>query len=322
MIAKMAGAVLAVLAASHAWANDPVVVLDSAGASITLIDQASRKVIDTYQVGKEPHHLMATPDGKTLLVANSVSNNLMFVDPKTGKVTKTLEGIDDPYQLGFSPNGKWFVANGLRLNRVDIYEYDGQTLKIVKRLPLSQTPSHMIFTADNKIVFVTLQDSDELAAIDLESQKILWKMPVGKQPAGLWLTPQDKYLLVGMTGEDNVEVIDWHNRTIIKRIMTGKGAHNFRPLNDGSHVLVSNRVESTISQIDQITLTKVKDITGLRPGPDDMELTPDNRFLWVTFRFSKSVGVVDMTSNKLVSVIDVGRSPHGLYFYNRRPWAN
>jgi YVTN family beta-propeller protein len=66
-------------------------------------------VTETYAVGKEPHHLMPTPDGKTLLVANSISNSLMFVNPKTGKVTKTLEDIEDPYQLGFSPDGKWFV---------------------------------------------------------------------------------------------------------------------------------------------------------------------------------------------------------------------
>jgi YVTN family beta-propeller protein len=320
MIKRLLGLVAATLA-SHAWANYPVVVLNSAAASVTLIDQQTRSVTDVYPVGKEPHHLMQTPDGK-LLVANSVSNSLMFVDPKTGKVTKTLEDVEDPYQLGFSPDGKWFVTNGLRLNRVDIYSYANGGITLARRIPLSQTPSHMAFSADSKIVFVTLQDSDELAAIDLPTQRVLWKMPVGKTPAGLWLTPHDQYLLIGMTGEDDVEVVDWRNRKIVKQIKTGKGAHNFRPLNDGRHVLVTNRVESTISELDELTLTKVKDITGLRPGPDDMELTPDGRFLWVTFRFSKSVGVVDLTNDKLVSVIPVGRSPHGLYFYNRKPWMN
>ncbi|UMY33485.1 beta-propeller fold lactonase family protein [Burkholderia contaminans] len=321
MFQRLAG-LFAVTLASHAWANYPVVVLNSAAASISLIDPQTKSVTETYAVGKEPHHLMPTPDGKTLLVANSVSNSLMFVDPSTGKVTKTLEGIEDPYQLGFSPDGKWFVTNGLRLNRVDIYQYANGGLTLARRIPLADTPSHMTFTADSKTVFVTLQDSDELAAINLPTQRVLWKMHVGKTPAGLWLTPHDQYLLIGMTGEDNVEVIDWRNRTIVKRITTGRGAHNFRPLNDGRHVFVTNRVESTISELDEISLTKVKDITGLRPGPDDMELTPDDRYLWVTFRFSKSVGVIDLATDKLVSVIPVGRSPHGLYFYNRRPWMN
>jgi YVTN family beta-propeller protein len=64
----------------------------------------------------------------------------------------------------------------------------------------------------------------------------------------------------------------------------------------------------------------VGDITGLRPGPDDMELSADRRWLWVTFRFARSVGVIDMTTRKLVDVIAVGKSPHGIYFYNRAPF--
>ncbi|MCR3916717.1 YncE family protein, partial [Klebsiella variicola] len=82
----------------------------------------------------EPHHLMAAPDNSSLIVANSVSNSLMFLDPKTGKLQRTVEGIEDPYQLGFSPDHKWFVSTGLRLDRVDIYSYDGHDLKLVKRV--------------------------------------------------------------------------------------------------------------------------------------------------------------------------------------------
>jgi len=168
-----------------------VIVLNSADASVSLIDEATQKVVDTIGVGKEPHHLMATPDNQSLIVANSVANNLVFLDPKTGKVQRWLQGIEDPYQLGFSYDRKWFVTNGLRLDRVDIYHYDGKNFALAKRVPLAAMPSHMIFSADSKIVFVTLQVSGEVAAIDLATQTVLWKMPVGKSPAGLWLTPGD-----------------------------------------------------------------------------------------------------------------------------------
>jgi DNA-binding beta-propeller fold protein YncE len=82
--------------------------------------------------------------------------------------------------------------------------------------------------------------------------------------------------------------------------------------------LAPSRVIS-ISILDYNTLTKVCDITGLMPGPDDMELSADRRYLWVTFRFAKHVGVIDMTTHKLVQTIAVGRSPHGLYFAERAP---
>lgn len=306
-------------AATAAPTGGVVVVLNSGDASVTLIDQATRQPIQTFAVGKEPHHLMATPDNQSLIVANSVGNDLVFLDPRTGQIQRQVENIEDPYQIGFSPDKKWFVTNGLRLDRVDVYRYDGHNLSLAKRVPLAKMPSHLVFTADSRIVFVSLQESDEVAAIDLPTQTVLWKLKVGSRPAGVWLTPGDKYLLVGMTGSDYVAVVDWRERKVIKRIPTGKGAHNFRSLADGRHVLVTNRVSNSISIIDEQTLEKVGDITGLLPGPDDMELTADRRFLWVTFRWARRVGVIDMATRKLVDVIPVGRSPHGIYFYHRAP---
>jgi YVTN family beta-propeller protein len=316
-----AGATLVASAAFFSpsvFANN-VIVLNSGEATLSLIDESTRQVIDTVPTGKEPHHLMPTPDNASLIVANSVSNNLMFVDPKTGKPQRWVENIEDPYQIGFSPDRKWLVTTGLRLDRLDIYHYDGHNMTLASRLPLAVMPSHMAFTNDSKTVFVTLQVSGELAAVDLATQTVKWKMKVGKVPAGLWMTPGDKYLLIGMTGADYVAVVDWRNQKIVKTIMTGKGAHNFRSLADGKHVAVSNRVASTISIIDEDTLTNVGDITGLMPGPDDMELSADKRYLWVTFRFAKHVGVIDLTTHKLIQTIAVGRSPHGIYFFNRAP---
>ena len=301
-----------------AHANN-VIVLNSGEATLSLIDETTHQVVGTVPTGKEPHHLMATPDNSSLIVANSVSNNLMLVDPKTGKVQRWVENIEDPYQIGFSPDKKWVVTTGLRLDRLDIYHYDGHDMTLAKRLPLAVMPSHMAFSNDSKTVFVTLQVSGELAAVDLATQQVKWKMKVGKVPAGLWMTPGDKYLLIGMTGADYVAVLDWRNQKIVKTIQTGNGAHNFRSLADGKHVAVSNRVASTISIIDEDTLTNVGDITGLMPGPDDMELSADKRYLWVTFRFAKHIGIIDLTTRKLIQTIAVGRSPHGIYFYDRAP---
>ena len=296
------------------------IVLNSAEASVSLIDMPTRKVIKTVPVGKEPHHLMLTPDQKTLLIANAAGNDVQLMNPVNGELTGKIPEIIDPYQIGYSPNHKWFIANGNRLDRVDIYAADGANLKLAKTIKLAKTPSHIAYTSDSKIAFISLQDSSELAAIDLATQTLLWKIPTGNTPAGLWMTPGDQYLLVGITGEDNVQVIDWKNRKEIKRILTGKGAHNFRPLGDKKQVFVSNRIASTISLINMQTLEKVGNITGLPSGPDDMEITPDGKTMWVTFRFAKKVGVIDIPSMKLIATIPVGKSPHGVFFTPRAAW--
>jgi YVTN family beta-propeller protein len=296
------------------------IVLNSAEASVSLIDMQSRKVIKTTPVGKEPHHLMLTPDQKTLLIANAAGNDVQLMNPVNGELTGRIPEIIDPYQIGYSPNHKWFIANGNRLDRVDIYAADGTNLKLAKTIKLAKTPSHIAYTSDSKTAFITLQDSSELAAIDLATQTVLWKIPTGNTPAGLWMTPGDQYLLIGITGEDNVQVIDWKNRREVKRIFTGKGAHNFRPLGDKKHVFLSNRVAATISLLNMQTLENEGDISGLPSGPDDMEITPDGKTMWVTFRFAKKVGVIDIPSMKLIATIPVGKSPHGIFFMPRAAW--
>ena len=47
-----------------------------------------------------------------------------------------------------------------------------------------------------------------------------------------------------------------------------------------------------------------------------MELSADKKTCG-DVRFAKKVGIIDLASRKLVQTIAVGRSPHGIYFYDR-----
>ena len=298
--------------------NGPTFVLNSADANVSLIDQRSFTESTRLDVGKEPHHLFPTPDGRSLIVANAGSNTLSFFDPLTAQLQGTMRGIDDPYQLGFSPDQRWFGVVALRLDRIDLYRHEGNSLALAARLPAPRAPSHMIWSQDSRWMFVTLQDSDEICAVDVQAMQIAWRMPCGRQPAGIWLSPDGGTLLVGVMGENYVNAIDWRARRSVRRIMTGDGAHNFRPYGDKRHLFVSNRVANTVTIIDMSTLSLAGDIP-VPNGPDCMEMAADGRFLWVTQRWARAVAVVDLAERRVVRSIGVGRSPHGLFMANRAP---
>ena len=304
--------------ASIAAKLGPAIVLNSRDASLSLIDQQTYTEVGRIDVGKEPHHLYPTVDGKQLIVANAASNDLHFLDPINGKVLKRVRNIDDPYQLAFSPDQKWFVTAALRLDRVDIYVQEAGEIKLVKKVPIGKAPSHVWFSNDSKFVFVTLQDSNEIAALDVAKGEVVWKMAVGKQPAGILVTPDGKHLMVGIMGEDYVQVIDWRTRQTVAKIVTGKGAHNFRGLGDGRHVYVSNRVDNRVTKVDMQTF-KVLEQIPVPGGPDCMEITADGKLMWVTSRWLKRVSVVDLAERKVIRQIEVGRSPHGIFLQNRAP---
>jgi YVTN family beta-propeller protein len=54
------------------------IVLNSGDGTVSIIDKAEKKEVKRIPVGKEPHHLMATPDDQFLIVANAVSNDLVL----------------------------------------------------------------------------------------------------------------------------------------------------------------------------------------------------------------------------------------------------
>ena len=194
-------------------AKPPIFVLNSLDASVSIIDPVSFQEIRRVPTGKEPHHLYLSPDEKSLLVANALADSLTLLDPRTGEVQRVITGISDPYQLKFSPDMKWFLTAANRLNHVDIYRSTpraggGVDLALAKRVPTGKTPSHIATDSKSSVAYVTMQDSDELVAIDLNTQAIRWRVPVGKMPADVFVTPDDRHLLIGLTGDRAAEVYD------------------------------------------------------------------------------------------------------------------
>jgi DNA-binding beta-propeller fold protein YncE len=286
-----------------------IVVLNSEEASYSIINPSTRMEVQRLPIGREPHHLMMTPDRKDLLIASTATNELLVLDPRTAERRGVVRNIVDPYQLGYSPDGKWFVTAAYRLDHVDIYRADG--FKLAGRIFIDGLPSHMSFDAESSTVFVTLQQSGRVAAFDLATQMIKWNAPVGEAPAGIVTLP-DKRLLVALTGEDSIVAVDPANGTVGARLKTGKGAHNFWPKGDGRHFFLSNRIEGTISLIDTQEMKVVATIR-VPGGPDDMDITADGKELWVTQRFLRRIAIVDMATLKMVGHVPVGKSPHGVF---------
>lgn len=79
---------------------------------------------------------------------------------------------------------------------------------LAKRVVTSKTPSHLWIDRASKTIFCTMQDSDELVAIDLNTQTIKWRTKTGAMPVDVFGTPDSKFILVGLTGGDGVEVYD------------------------------------------------------------------------------------------------------------------
>lgn len=303
-----------------AWAANPVFVLNSLDGNVSVIRQADWTEIKRIPTGKEPHHLYMTPDEKSVIVANALSDSLTFIDPRTAEVQRVVRGVLDPYHLRFSPDMKWLVTAANRLNHVDIYRWDGQNMSLAKRIPTGQVPSHLWIDSRSTTVWATMQGTDELVAIDLTTQTLKSRVRTGPMPADVFGTPDDKTLLVALTGGDGVEVYDLSGAQprFVRKITTGEGAHAFRAQGDKRHVFVSNRVANTISQIDYHQLQVVGRFAA-PAGPDCMDISADGKHLMVASRWARRLTVIDLGTRAVVRQVKVGKSPHGVWTLDHAP---
>ena len=68
-----------------------------------------------------------------------------------------------------------------------------------------------------------------------------------------------------------------------------------------------------------MTTSKVLETFKAPGGPDCMELTRDGKTLWYTARAAKKAISIDMDTKKVSGTVPVGRSPHGIYYFDHAP---
>lgn len=295
-------------------AEAPVAIaMNSAGASISVIDMLTLKERRRVPVFREPHHWTLAPDGSQLLVGDASGNAMFMLDPSTGDMLRH-QVCSDPYQLWTCPNGRLLVVNALRLDHIDVY--DAVSRKLIKRFTEHSMPSHLVFSPDGSMVYSTLQGTGQVVAIDLARMAVVWRASVGPAAAGIvW---HRATLLVATMGSDYVAQLDPVDGSTIRRIVTGKGAHIVYPSPDGQILYVGNRVGGTITALDAATLKKVRTY-AMSGGPDCIAFAPDG-LMWITRRFTDTVAVMDPESGRH-DMIQTGRSPHGLFLSTVLPAA-
>lgn len=288
---------------------DLVYVLNSTDPSVVKIDSRTGQELRRIEGLREVHHLVLSPDGKELLIADSVGNEILFVEPATGNILRR-ERISNPYHLDFSPDGRLLVIASLRRGQVDIYDANGP--RLLERLRAGNKPSHIAFSPDSRFAYITIQGDGTVMAIDLQERRIVWQVDVGPEPAGiLWHRGR---LIIGIMGRDHFAVLNPETRQIESTIRVGRGAHTIFASPDGRTLWATSRVQSRIAEIEPDTL-QVRRIHEVPGGPDCLAFAPDGA-VWATLRWAGRIARLDPASGE-VSTIRVGRSPHGIFVQPR-----
>jgi YVTN family beta-propeller protein len=316
---------------------------------VYVIDPATFKVVDRFNVGLNPQHVVPSWDMRTLWVANNAENtnqgSLIPIDPATGKPGKPI-AVDDPYNMYFSPDGKSAIIVAEAMKRLDFRDPKTMALQYSIAVPHCTGINHADFSIDGSYAIFTCEFSGTVAKIDLVNRKVLGytqviqpgrptrivKGPDGRDeiicttwkgmPQDVRASPDGKLYFIADMMADGIHVVDGEALRQVGFIETGKGTHGLYPSRDGRKLYVANRGSNkihgpprgkgSVSVVD--FATRKVETTWPIPGggsPDMGNVSADGKLLWLAGRFDNVVYAID-TGSGAVQTIPVGKEPHGL----------
>ena len=323
-----------------ALAADKVYVANEGADTVSVLDAVSFKTLASVRVGKMPHNVQVSPDGKLLWVTNNgepgqaadasaqkgmakAGHEAMGM-AKPGAVWAIDTGSDavvakvpvgmHPAHVVVSPDGRLaYVTNGGD-NTVSVIDTAAQ--RLVATIPVGKFPHGLRISPDGKQAYIANLKGGTVSVIDADSQKEVAQIPAGKGPAQVGFTPDGRLVLVSLSEENAVAVIDPATQKVIRKVAVGTVPIQLYVTPDSRMLLVANqgtlkKPGKTVSMIDLENFKVVKTVpTGA--GAHGVVVDRDGRYAYVTNTYANSVSVIDVKSRKVVKTVPVGKGPNGI----------
>jgi len=207
-------------------------------SSVMFIDIASKTVTQEIKTGTHPKILALSGDGKSLFAANWATNDVTEIDVPKAEVKKTLKAGKQPRGMVSTKAGKLYIANFFG-ESIDIYE--GKDLDTHHRIKACKCPRHLALSPDEKTLYISCLNADQLQAMDIATETVQHKVVIGSAPKSIAVSKDGKYVYSADYGDTrSVSVVDtstWTSRVFkIPGMDRGSGVA-VGP--DGKHALVT-----------------------------------------------------------------------------------
>jgi DNA-binding beta-propeller fold protein YncE len=244
----------------------------------------------TIAMGAFPHHMMASPNGRFIYVAQYDTNTIGVVDTTLDVRVHDWEASGD---LTANTHAVWITNDGKDLyatNEGPVQTGPGTLSKLdaltgfrAWEIPIGNRPSEVLVTPDRKTAYVTLRQDNAVKVLDVSGglPVELATIFIGIQPDTMQLTNDAKTLVVGLRSIPQMALMDTRTSTVRFVTFPGYGI--------SGHQWLSAQGTFTFIALENADLTQ--------PG---------------------AIGVVDNASGAIVATwpypFPGGSQPHGVFY--------
>jgi YVTN family beta-propeller protein len=324
------GILLALPVTALAASTNLIYVSNNAGDTISVIDAATNKVVQTIEDMELTEAVVGSPDGSRIYINKGSENALVVLDRKTGKVIKKVPLSGYPNDIAITKDGKRvLVCIAENPGALDVI--DTTSLEKVKSIPLKAQLHDITLTQDGK--YAVVGSHEQFAStIDLATEQVVWTIDFDKGVAPLVTTAgpdgSTSRLIVELNGLNGFAVVDFAKHQELQRIKLPDEPGGF-PKGNYSHGLGVSPDQKTLwvastpgNAVFVYSLPDLKlmghvslpnfELPGhpIRGGePNWFAFTPDSRTIYVSSPRLNLVSAIDMKAMKIVAKIPVGELP-------------
>ena len=242
----------------------------------SLSADGSHLFVSNYSVSEDPGGTLAvlpvTADGKLKPVVQMSSHSASRVNPERQMSSHVHSTVS-------SPDGKYVFSNDLGADKVFVYRFDPKAnpelpltpaAPAFVQLPPGSGPRHLLFSADGKHAWLTMEMSAQVAVFDYRDGKLEQTQMVDlaagqpisdKAAAALHASVDGKFLYVSNRGTANqllvfaVDSATGHLKELQRRTVEGDHPREFSLDPSGKFLLIANQKSNQIVVVERDAIT-------------------------------------------------------------------
>ncbi|MGE5302562.1 MAG: beta-propeller fold lactonase family protein [Alphaproteobacteria bacterium] len=230
--------------------------------TVTVLDSEGRGVA-TVTVGKAPHDIGVSPNGRWAYQPNSASHTITVIDAVTQCAIGELAVGLGPGHVAFTPDSRYaYIANTLS---DDVSVVATATHEIVATIPGGAGAHLPVLDHCGRFGYVANFASDDLTVWDTDTNRVAARIKVGIYPHFFAFSPNDRWVVVSNTGESSVCLIDAMSAQTVARLDVGQAPAHIAFDPEGACAFVGCEISDEIAVID---LSRQKVVDFVKAGTE------------------------------------------------------
>mgnify|MGYP001618305991 FL=1 len=286
------------------------------------------KLAKTIRVGRDPHNMGISPDGRWVVTGDRLAEQVSVIDTKSLERIQVLKTGRHPHDMNFSPDGKLLFVCHERENFIHVFETG--TWKQLAPIQVGVDQHDISLSPDGRELWFTVTNRPyrkweaRVGVVDLTAaeRKVAWVHGTGNAHDAIF-SPDGRTVWVtngGFIGHAVpwVNVLDARTRRLLGTIKVGeypfhtpkRGRDGYHVPPDAKEMWFSDHGTSSLIAVDVATMKAVGSVP-VGKAPFHIAVTPGG-VLFVANHDSHTVTIIEGKEKKVLGTLSVAKEPHGL----------